>query len=152
MTPDATIPDATITAAAAVERIGLGLLDRSLPKADWTHAAHFAATLWLLRHRPDLWLEDDMPAIIRAYNDATGTPNIDTGGYHHTVTLASISAARDFLGRAPADRPLPEILAELMASPLGDKHWLLTHWTRDRLLSVEARRAWLAPALRPLPF
>ena len=34
---------------AEVEHIGRGLLDRSLPKIEWTHAAHFAAALWLLR-------------------------------------------------------------------------------------------------------
>ena len=34
---------------AEIDRIGRGLLDRSLPKAEWTHAAHFAAAFWLLR-------------------------------------------------------------------------------------------------------
>ena len=28
---------------AEIERIGRGLIDRSLPKAEWTHAGHFAA-------------------------------------------------------------------------------------------------------------
>ena len=37
-----------------IERIGRGLVDRSLPEREWTHAAHFAATLWLLRHRHEL--------------------------------------------------------------------------------------------------
>ena len=32
---------------AAVRRVGEGLLDRSLPRADWTHEAHLAACLWL---------------------------------------------------------------------------------------------------------
>lgn len=31
---------------AAVARIAAGVLARSLPKAEWTHAAHFAAALW----------------------------------------------------------------------------------------------------------
>ena len=34
---------------ADIDRIGLGLLERTLPKAEWTHAAHFAAALWLQR-------------------------------------------------------------------------------------------------------
>ncbi len=29
-----------------IDRIGRGLLDRSLPKAEWTHAGHFAAAFW----------------------------------------------------------------------------------------------------------
>jgi len=33
---------------ADIEWIGLGIVDVSLPKSDWTHAAHFAAAIWLL--------------------------------------------------------------------------------------------------------
>ena len=63
-----------------IDHIGRGLIDRSLPKAEWTHAAHFAAAFWLLR-RPDVHAMRDMPGFIRVYNEATGTPNTDTGGY-----------------------------------------------------------------------
>lgn len=137
--------------AADVERIGLGLFDRSLPKAEWTHAAHFAATLWLLRHRTDPRLERDLPPLIRAYNEATGVANTDSEGYHETITQASIAAARAFLSLHPANRPLHEIVDLLMTSALGKPDWLLAYWTRPRLFSVEARRAWIDPDLRPLP-
>jgi hypothetical protein len=40
----------------------------------------------------------------------------------------------------------------LMRSPLGQPEWLLEYWTRPRLFSVEARRAWLEPDIRRLPF
>jgi hypothetical protein len=134
-----------------IERLGLGLLDRTLPKREWTHAAHFAATLWMLRRRPDIRPEQDLPAIILAYNEATGGENTDTAGYHETITQASIGAARRFLAAHPADAPLHELADLLMASPLGDPDWLLAYWSRERLFSVEARRAWLGPDLRPLP-
>src|SRR5207302_5895415 len=94
---------------ADIDRIGRGLLDRTLPKPEWTHAAHFAAALWLLRRRPDLTLEAAMPPMIRAYNEATGVPNTDTDGYHETITLASIAAARTFLGGRPAAEPLHDV-------------------------------------------
>jgi predicted DNA-binding protein (MmcQ/YjbR family) len=54
-----------------IDRIGRGLLDRSLPKAEWTHSGHFAAAVWVLR-RPDMDAARDMPGLIRAYNEATG--------------------------------------------------------------------------------
>jgi hypothetical protein len=137
---------------AATERVGLGLLDRTLPKPEWTHAAHFAATLWLLRRRPEISLPGRLPDIIRAYNEATGVENTDTGGYHETVTQASIRAARRFLDRFPATRPLHEIHDALMASRLGDKRWLLDYWSSERILSVEARRTWVEPDRQALPF
>ena len=81
--------------------IGLGLLDRTLPKSVWTHAAHFAATLWLLKCRPEVEISREMPGIIRGYNEATGGANTETSGYHETITQASIRAARAFLVEAP---------------------------------------------------
>ena len=76
-----------------IDRIGRGLLDRSLPKAEWTHSGHFAAAVWVLR-RPDMDAARDMPGLIRAYNEATGVNNTDTTGYHETITQASLRAAR----------------------------------------------------------
>ena len=134
-----------------IARAGEKFLDRSLPKAEWTHAAHFAVTLFLLRHHPWRDLEQEMPDLIRAYNEATGTANTDTSGYHQTITLASLRAARAQL-QAGGATPLHEILDALLASPLGDSKWLLEHWSRARLFSVEARRGWLAPDLKPLPW
>jgi hypothetical protein len=131
--------------------IGCGLLDRTLPKTVWTHAAHFAATLWLLRCRPEIDLSRSMPDYIRAYNEATGGANTDTSGYHETITQASIRAARAFLIEAPP-QPLFATCNALLNSRLGQPDWLLEYWSRPRLFSVEARRAWLEPDLKRLPF
>ena len=131
-----------------VERIGLGLIDRSLPKPEWTHAAHFAAALWLLRERPELDLAEAMPGLIRAYNAATGVANTDDSGYHETITLASIAAARAFLAARP-DQALHEVLDALMETPLGRPDWPLACWSRDRLFSAAARRGWVEPDLAP---
>ena len=145
---------APYTSEAAVQRAGAGLLDRSLPGDEWTHQAHFAATLWLMRHVPQLDLPAAMPAIISGYNEAMGVPNSDTRGYHETITLASLRAARSFLDHHPGGEaaPLHEILRDLMASELGDQHWILEHWSPDLLFSPQARKRWAEPDLRPLPF
>jgi len=134
-----------------IETIGRGLLDRTLPKTMWTHAAHFAATLWLLQCRPDVELSREMPGIIRGYNEATGGANTDTSGYHETITQASIRAARAFLSDG-LRRPLFVTCNALMQSRLGEPEWLLEYWTRSRLFSVEARRAWIEPDIKELPF
>jgi hypothetical protein len=131
--------------------IGRGLLNRTLPKTVWTHAAHFAATLWLLRCRPEIEIAREMPEFIRAYNEATGGANTDTSGYHETITQASIRAARAFLVETPM-QPLFVTCNALMVSRLGDPEWLMEYWTRPRLFSAEARRAWVEPDLRELPF
>jgi hypothetical protein len=131
--------------------IGHGLLSRTLPKTDWTHAAHFAVALWLLARHPEVDLPREMPSIIRAYNEATGVANTDNSGYHETITLASIRAARAFLAASPSPSLFLTCNA-LMNSPLGKRDWLLFYWSRPRLFSPEARRTWLDPDIQSLPF
>jgi hypothetical protein len=131
--------------------IGTGLVDRTLPKSDWTHAAHFSATVWLLRCQPEVEASLLIPKLIRAYNEATGVANTDSSGYHETITQASIRAARAFLAERPHSL-LFEVCNELMRSPFGDSEWLLTFWSRSRLFSREARSAWIEPDREPLPF
>jgi hypothetical protein len=133
-----------------IERIARGVIDRTLPKPEWTHAAHFAAALWLIR-RPGSDPECEMPPLIRAYNEATGVANTDAAGYHETITLASLRAAKAWLDDRP-EAPLSAVLAELLNSPLGRSDWLLDHWSREALFSARARREWLDPDLEPLPF
>jgi len=134
-----------------ITTIGRGLLDRTLPKSAWTHAAHFASAVWLISCRKDLDVSREMPHLIRAYNEATGVANTDTGGYHETITQASIRAARAFLAANPGNTLFAACNA-LMASTLGEPDWLLAYWSRTRLFSVAARRSWVDPDIRPLPF
>lgn len=131
---------------ADIGHIARGLIDRTLPKPAWTHAAHFAAAFWLLRHRGDAAFHD-LPPLIRAYNEATGVANTDTSGYHETITVASLRLARAWLAERP-DLPLHAALTELLASPYGRSDWLLVHWSRERLFSAAARRVWMDPDLR----
>lgn len=134
-----------------VTAIANGLINRTLPKAQWTHAAHFASAIWLIRCHPELDVAKEMPRMIRAYNETTGVANTDSSGYHETITQASLRAARAFLAEN-ASRPLFAVCNALMNSPLGKSNWLLAYWSRSRLFSVEARRSWVEPDLRNLPF
>jgi hypothetical protein len=135
---------------AEIERIGRGLLDCSLPKIEWTHAAHFAAAFWLLR-RSEADAARDMPRLIRAYNVATGVLNSDSSGYHETITLGSLRAARAWLLARPEAAP-HQALRELLRSEYGRSDWPLTYWSKSVLFSVAARCTWVEPDLRALPF
>jgi hypothetical protein len=136
--------DAEIAALAA------RLLDHSLPKDQWTHAAHLTATLRLVRTR-DAGLERDMPGIIQTYNVAVGGVNDDHNGYHETITQAYFAAIRAFVATLPAGTPDSEAATRLLATPMGDKAWPLSFWSRERLFSAAARRGWVEPDLKSLP-
>lgn len=143
---------AVYTSESEIIRIGEGFAACTLPRSEWTHAAHFAATLWLLRTRPELDAPAVMPGMIRAYNDSVGRANDDSGGYHETITQASLRALKGVLAANPPDMPLFQIVNALMASGLGNPNWLLEYWSQARLMSVEARLGWLEPDKKPLPF
>ena len=135
-----------------LNHITKGLLEQTLRKIEWTHAAHFAAALCLIKDRDYEKTKADIPDIIRRYNVSVGTENSDHDGYHHTITLASLAAARDVLTRYQSDRPLFEIANSLISGPYGNPNWLLDYWSQDRLFSVQARREWVGSNLQPLPF
>lgn len=133
-----------------IEELGRAFCACTLPKERWTHGAHFATALWLILCRPDIVPERDMPGMIRRYNESVGGVNSDTSGYHETITQASLHMARQLLTGLGGD-PTPSVAyAALMASALGDKDWLFTHWSRERLMSPEARRTWVEPDIRSL--
>jgi len=123
--------------------------DCTLPRAEWTHAAHLTVALWhLLQYDPAEATERVRRGIER-YNAAHGIVATPTGGYHETLTLFWLRVVRTFLegGRNEA-RSLVSLANELAAD--ADRELPLRHYTRARLFSTEARASWVEPDLKPL--
>lgn len=116
----------------------------TLSKPQWTHHAQLAVAFWYLSQLSEAEALATVRQRIRAYNEASGTPNTDTGGYHETLT-------RFFLGGVSAHvaahkgKPMAECLAALLCSPLAEKDWPLRFYSRERLFSVNARHHWVEP-------
>ena len=139
------------TADAEITHIGEGLLARSLPRLEWTHEAHLAATTWLLTRRPDIAIDAELPGIIRGYNESVGGVNDDTQGYHETITRVFLHGVRLFLAEADLAEPLHELVNELLLSPMGRREWPIRFYSPERLFSVDARRRFVPPDLAALP-
>lgn len=136
---------------AAIARIAEGFLARTLPREEWTHEAHLATTTFLLLRRPDIDVEQQLPALIRGFNKSVGGVNDDTQGYHETITRVFLRGVRLFLAEADLREPLHELVNELLLSPMGRRDWPMRFYSPSRLFSVEARRAFVEPDLRALP-
>lgn len=134
-----------------VTRVGEGLLARTLPRAEWTHEAHLAATTYLLLRHPEIDLDTELPGIIRRYNESVGGVNSDSEGYHETITRVFLHGVRLFLSEAERSEPVHELVNELLLSPMGRRDWPLRFYTPARLFSVEARRTFVAPDIAALP-
>lgn len=136
---------------AAVRRVGDGLVARNLPRADWTHEAHLAACLYLLRERPDIDVDADIATIIARYNESVGGVNDDSQGYHDTITRVYVHGARLHLADRPVGEALVDTVNALLVSPIGRRDWPLGFYAAETLFSVDARRGFIPPDLAPLP-
>ncbi len=116
--------------------------DCSLPRSEWTHTRHLVMALWYIRRHK----RDEATRLIRdgiqRYNQAQGNHT----GYHETITKAWIAVIEAFLSKR--GRNLPDsVLAGELLHECGDKDYLLWFYTKERLLSDEARSRWLDPDL-----
>jgi hypothetical protein len=140
---------AAISGSSRTDELARRFRDRTLAKAEWTHAAHLRVGLWhVLRFPPDealAMLRDG----IRALNESHGGVNTDDAGYHETITRFYVLWIGQFADRAGREQPIDD-LAEVLMSAAGDSKLALRYYSRARLFSAQARRAWLAPDLAPI--
>jgi hypothetical protein len=136
---------------ADVAHVGEGMLARTLPREEWTHEAHLATTTYLLLRHPEINLDAELPDLIRRYNESVGGVNDDTQGYHETITRVFLHGIRLFLSEVDARQPLHGLVNELLLSPMGRRDWPLRFYSRERLFSAAARRAFVPPDLAALP-
>jgi hypothetical protein len=135
---------------AAIVHVGEGLLARTLPREEWTHEAHLAASLWIARERREIDPTKDLAGIISAYNVSVGGVNDDTQGYHDTITRVYVEAVRMHLSRRDGAEPLMQSVNALLRSPFGKRDLPLRFYSPALLFSVPARRKFVDPDLLPL--
>lgn len=129
-----------------VRRIYNGIVARTLPRPEWTHPAHLVFATALLAARGLVGAERDAPGLIRAYNESVGGVNDDAQGYHHTITLFFLRRIDEYLAPHAEDGPGARA-TRLLASRLATPDFPLRHYSKERLLSVDARRRWVEPDL-----
>ncbi len=113
---------------------------RTLPKEMWTHNCHLrvAAAIYLLLGEAG---GHAMSVGIQRLNKAHGVATTPSGGYHETLTrlwFHLVASAVESIG------------LQKMLERLGDKKLPLRFYSRERIMSWEARVGWLEPDLQPL--
>jgi hypothetical protein len=87
---------------------------------------------------------------IRRLNEAHGNQNTPTAGYHETITCAYVELLSQFAASCPDGPSLPELVARLLRSPIADREVLFRFYSRERLMSAEARATGVEPDLGPV--
>jgi hypothetical protein len=122
----------------------------TLPHEEWTHRAHLTVALcYCLRHS----FEEATRRVrdgIKKYNASHGITQTRTSGYHETMTIFWLRIVREYLSEAsPVDCSLAT-LANGLVERYGDKGLPFTYYTRELILSGEARTDWVEPDLKSL--
>lgn len=121
--------------------------DATLPRSEWTHAAHAAVGA---SHVFELGLErgfEAMRAGIRDFNVRSGGENTETSGYHETLTWLWCAVIAEHLEAAPAASALGA--AQSAVARFGSDRGLhKRYYSYDVVASREARRIVIPPDLR----
>jgi hypothetical protein len=122
---------------------------RSLPLQDWHHRQHLTvAYLYLQQYG----LEDALDRIrkgIIAYNTAHNVQDTLTSGYHETMTQAWVRLVHFTMNQSTTAESAAQFLDE--NPQLLEKRVLRFFYSRQRLVSAEAKRSYVPPDLTNFP-
>jgi hypothetical protein len=120
--------------------------ERTLPKTEWTHAAHLTVGLYYCLHAPFGVAKNLIRDGIYWLNDAHGTPNTESSGYHETLTVFWMTTIEDFLEKRGRGGNLADLANELVAA-CDDPRLPLKFYSRELLFSPAARARCVEPDL-----
>jgi hypothetical protein len=120
----------------------------TLPKVQWTHAAHVAVCAFYTAEFGHAEALRRMRHGIPLYNVAVGGLNTEDSGYHETLTCLWARIVNDFL----AGRAFPTAFAAVEAAVQRYGQQRKLHeafYTFDVVADRRARREWVPPNVSP---
>ena len=122
----------------------------TLPKAQWTHAAHVTLAASLLHSAKSPRCCPRCETQSGATTRRLAPRNTDTSGYHETLTVFWLRVVAQRLRRLHPSSRLEAVRAVVDA--FGEQRALhKLYYSTDIVANTAARRAWVEPDLQPLP-
>lgn len=120
----------------------------TLPEKEWTHRAHLRVA-WLHSAR---YAIDEAHALMRVgiirLNASHGLVETAERGYHDTLTRVWLAIVRAAMKEVRTETS--DAFVDACADRLA-KQAPLRHYSRERIMSIEARARFVEPDLTPLP-
>jgi hypothetical protein len=113
--------------------------------AEFPHARHLTVAAWYLSRLP---AAEAMAAMRRSLLRFTG--HHKKQGYHETITRFWMELVAGFLSQDGMGRTLVESVNALLEE-YSNKEIIFAYYSRDRVMSDEAKQEWLEPDVKPLP-
>jgi hypothetical protein len=142
--PLETDPHFAPTTVEELDALVAAFEDGTLPKPRWTHEAHLVMGAHYVFTLGEVAAMDAMRQRVRFYNEAVGTANTATSGYHETLTRMWISAVARLLEYSAATSRLAFTQSAVERfGPRRNLHTLLYDF--DVVKDLHARAHWVAP-------
>nr|WP_242030389.1 MULTISPECIES: hypothetical protein [unclassified Coleofasciculus] len=120
-----------------------------MPRDEWNHRAHLTVAVWYLTRYSEAEATKKVCDRIQRYNQVNGIQTTNDSGYHETITLFWIRIISRYLSIAGKNFSIVDITNEFIKN-YGKKSFPLQYYSRDRLMSWQARISWIEPDLKPL--
>lgn len=133
-----------------VEALVQGFEDGTLPDSKFDHPAHLTVALSYL-YRSHLTVPEAtarMRAALYRFLDRYGQ---DRRKYNETITLFWVKLVRSFLDKTERERQISDLANEMIES-FGHSQLIYSYYSKEHLLSEEARTSWVEPDVKPLDF
>lgn len=122
----------------------------TLDKDDWSHEAHLLAGMKMcILHKENAYVE--MKKRVIHFNEAVGTINSESSGYHETITHYWIVILHDFCKKnniSTFNQVAVDTL--LFAEELTKRNSFLEYYSKDLIMSSKARLELVEPDLKIL--
>lgn len=120
--------------------------EQAISEHEWTHQAHLQVAIAATRlHGLDA--VSLLREGIQKLNARHGIAQTPTGGYHEILTVLWSELARQGIASIP---PVDSESLQKLLDVLADKKLPLRFYSRDLLMSWEARTGWVEPDLGPI--
>ncbi|NJL81331.1 MAG: hypothetical protein HC836_22570 [Richelia sp. RM2_1_2] len=121
----------------------------TLPRCEWNHETHLTVALWYVISYDEKAAINSLSQNIQRYNAAIGIKTTKHGGYHETLTLFWIKMVSHYLSFIQEKNSILK-MAIAISNAYNDKYLPFQYYSRDLLMSWEARTSWVEPDLKPL--
>jgi len=122
--------------------------DCSIAPAAFDHRSHLTVACWYAQTEDDPL--ERMRRGIHRFNAHHGIFTSPTRGYHETITRFWMTMVRASLCPLPDSHDATARINKVVAV-LSDKMLILDYYSRDLIVSDDARYGWMKPDKKPLP-
>ena len=120
----------------------------TLPPSEFDHRAHLTVALWYLTHSSVPEATHQMRAGLYRFLSHYGHYQQK---YNETITVFWMRWVRSFLDRANMSHSIADIANEMIAS-CSNSQLIFAYYSKERVMSEEARATWIEPDQKPLDF